>query len=141
MTDYYELTERVAKVELLPGTSTTVRSYNGAFPGPLIRARRGRTASVHVRNQLDVGTVVHLHGGVTPPDSDGFPMDLIPPGGERPFVYPNDHPAATLWYHDHAMDHTGQNIYMGWLAPTSSRTNTRALWVCRMGSLTYRWSS
>jgi FtsP/CotA-like multicopper oxidase with cupredoxin domain len=28
-------------------------------------------------------------------------------------VYPNDQRAATLWYHDHAMHHTGRNVYMG----------------------------
>src|SRR5215467_6012273 len=78
-TDYYELTERVGQVELLPGLATSVWGYNGQFPGPLIRARRGRTASVHVRNQLTTPTVMHLHGGLTPAESDGFPMDLVPP--------------------------------------------------------------
>jgi len=112
-TDYYQMTERVARVELLPGYSTTAWTYNGVFPGPLIRAKRGRTASVHVTNQLTTDTVVHLHGGLTPPESDGFPMDLIPPGGERDLVYPNTRRGSTLWYHDHTMDHTGQNIYMG----------------------------
>jgi spore coat protein A len=112
-TDYYELTERVGRVQLLPGLTTTVWGYNGQFPGPLIRARRGRTASVRVQNQLSTPTVVHLHGGVTPAESDGFPMDLVQPGGERTYVYPNTRRASTLWFHDHAMDATGRNIYMG----------------------------
>jgi spore coat protein A len=112
-TDYYELTEQVGQAELLPGLTTGVWGYNGQFPGPLIRARRGRTASVHVQNQLTTGTTLHLHGGLTPPDSDGFPMDLVPPGGERTYVYPNNRRAAMMWFHDHAMDATGRNIYMG----------------------------
>jgi FtsP/CotA-like multicopper oxidase with cupredoxin domain len=111
--DYYELTEHVSQVEILPGLSTTAWTHNGMFPGPLIRATRGRPATVRVRNQLTTATAVHLHGGVTPPESDGFPMDLVEPGGVRDYVYPNDHRAATLWYHDHAMGFTGQNIYMG----------------------------
>jgi FtsP/CotA-like multicopper oxidase with cupredoxin domain len=111
--DYYQLTERVAQVEILPGLKTTVWGYNGAFPGPLIRAKRGHAARISVSNQLATDTVVHLHGGLTPPESDGFPMDLIPPGGGRDFVYPNDRRASTLWYHDHAMGSTGKNIYMG----------------------------
>src|SRR5260370_27021569 len=32
---------------------------------------------------------------------------------EHNYVYPNDRRAATLWYHDHAMGATGQNVYMG----------------------------
>jgi spore coat protein A len=112
-TDYYELTESIGQMELLPGLRTSIWGYNGQFPGPLIRARQGRTASVHVRNQLTTSTVVHLHGGLTPAESDGFPMDLVPPGGERTYVYPNQRRAAMLWFHDHAMGATGRNIYMG----------------------------
>jgi len=58
-------------------------------------------------------TVVHLHGGMTPAESDGFPMDHVMPGDSREYVYPNAQRAATLWYHDHAMDRTGRNISMG----------------------------
>ena len=29
----------------------------------------------------EVRAVVHLHGGKTPPDSDGYPEDWYPPGG------------------------------------------------------------
>ncbi len=58
-------------------------------------------------------TVVHLHGGVTPADSDGFAMDMVTPGESRTYTYPNRQRACTLWYHDHAMDRTGENIYRG----------------------------
>ena len=112
-TDYYEVTQREAQLEILPGLQTTIWGYEGMLPGPTIHARRGRCVVVAHTNRLTVPTVVHLHGGVTPPDSDGFPTDLILPGQIRTYVYPNNQSAATLWYHDHAMDHTGQNIYMG----------------------------
>ena len=112
-TDYYEIVQREERVEILPGRPTVIWGYNGTFPGPTIKARRGRTVSVRQVNQLGTPTVVHLHGGVTPPDSDGFPMDHIMPGEAREYVYPNAQRAATLWYHDHTMDHTGRNIYMG----------------------------
>ena len=36
-------------------------------------------------NRLGTPTVVHLHGGVTPPESDGFPMDHIMPGEAREY--------------------------------------------------------
>ncbi len=112
-TDYYEITQREAEIGILPGLRTQVWGYEGMFPGPTIKARRGRIVVVRQTNSLAVPTVVHLHGGVTPPDSDGFPTDVIMPGQSKSYVYPNDQRAATLWYHDHAMHHTGRNLYMG----------------------------
>jgi spore coat protein A, manganese oxidase len=33
--------------------------------------------------------------------------------GRREYRYPNDQPAATLWYHDHRMGLTGPSVYRG----------------------------
>lgn len=33
--------------------------------------------------------------------------------GTATFRYPNDQPAATIWYHDHALGMTRQNVYAG----------------------------
>ena len=111
-TDYYEIEQRQAAVEILPGRQTTIWGYQGMFPGPTIKTRQSHRTVIRHTNKLEVPTVVHLHGGATPSDSDGFPTDLVSPGGQKTYSYPNDR-AATLWYHDHAMDHTGRNIFMG----------------------------
>ena len=111
-TDYYEIEQRQASVEILPGRRTAIWGYQGMFPGPTIKTRQGRRTVIRHANKLAVPTVVHLHGGATPSDSDGFPTDLLLPGRQKTYSYPNDR-AATLWYHDHAMDHTGLNIFMG----------------------------
>jgi FtsP/CotA-like multicopper oxidase with cupredoxin domain len=124
-----EITQRVAEVEILPGTRTTVLGYDGIFPGPTIESRRGGPVRVRHRNQLPVPTVVHLHGGHTPPEHDGWPTDLLLPAGSalsaathhggdvtvgvREYTYPMDQRAATLWYHDHRMDFTGPQVYRG----------------------------
>ncbi|MBC7277530.1 multicopper oxidase family protein [Nocardioides sp.] len=140
-TDYYEITQRVADAEIIPGATTEIWGYNGTFPGPTIVSERGRQVVVRHRNELPVPTVVHLHGGVTAPEHDGFPTDLVVPSGwdatrdegkgaheghtpgsgspaevtevERDYVYPLDQPAATLWYHDHRMDFTGPQVWRG----------------------------
>jgi FtsP/CotA-like multicopper oxidase with cupredoxin domain len=45
---------------------------------------------------------------------DGGQMSGASPSKyEHNYMYPNDQRAATLWYHDHAMGATGQNVYMG----------------------------
>ncbi|SPL93681.1 Multicopper oxidase [[Actinomadura] parvosata subsp. kistnae] len=111
--DFYELTERAAEAELLPGLRTPNWGYGGTFPGPTIRARSGRRTVVKLINQLGEPTVLHLHGGHTPPESDGYPTDLVAPGASREYVFPLEQRAATLWYHDHRMDYTGPQVWRG----------------------------
>ncbi|MFC7715919.1 multicopper oxidase domain-containing protein [Nonomuraea recticatena] len=72
--DRYEITQREASAEILPGVRTPLWTYEGAFPGPTIESRRGRPVTVTHRNELPVPTVVHLHGGRT----------LRPPTATRP---------------------------------------------------------
>jgi spore coat protein A len=69
----------------------------------------------------EVRGVVHLHGGKTPPESDGYPEDWYVPGQSRTYYYPNRQDAALLWYHDHTMGINRLNIYAGLLG----------LWVVR----------
>jgi FtsP/CotA-like multicopper oxidase with cupredoxin domain len=112
-TDYYELAQRAADVPIMPGRTTRVWGYDGQFPGPTIEARSGRRTVVRVRNGLAEPTVTHLHGGRTPPSSDGYPTDLVAPGTFREYEFPLDQRAATLWYHDHRMDRTGPQVWQG----------------------------
>ncbi|MGI8821676.1 MAG: multicopper oxidase family protein [Chthoniobacterales bacterium] len=112
-TDYYDVTMQVGQKEIIPGALTTIWGYNGMMPGPTIVARSGRRTVVRQVNNLQESVSVHLHGGHTPPSSDGNPTDLIGPGGLKTYDYPNNAQAATLWYHDHAIDVTGRHIYMG----------------------------
>jgi FtsP/CotA-like multicopper oxidase with cupredoxin domain len=104
---------QVGTKEILPGKLTTIWGYNGMYPGPTIKARTGRRTVVRQLNNLQESMSVHLHGGHTPPDSDGHPTDLVGPGATKTYNYPNNQVAATLWYHDHAIDVTGRHIYMG----------------------------
>jgi spore coat protein A, manganese oxidase len=107
--------------------------YEGSVPGPTFEARSGGELVVEWVNRLpahhflpidhrlhgaepgkpEVRAVVHLHGGRTPPDSDGYPEDWYPPGGSATYFYPSNQDATTLWYHDHAMGINRLNIYAG----------------------------
>ncbi|MEU0629976.1 multicopper oxidase family protein [Streptomyces sp. NPDC005989] len=80
-TDYYEITARPGLARVVPGHDTEVWGYQGMFPGPTIESRSGRRTVVTHRNELPHPTVVHLHGGHMPHDSDGYPMDQIAPRG------------------------------------------------------------
>ncbi|MFC4944016.1 multicopper oxidase family protein [Pseudonocardia sp. GCM10023141] len=127
----YRITQRVGQAEILPGLRTPILGYDGIFPGPTFESRSGRPIVVRHRNELPVPTVAHLHGGHTPPESDGWPLDLVLPvddpggwmqhgsmvgdvvKGEREHRYPLAQRAATLWYHDHRMDFTAPAVYRG----------------------------
>ncbi|UPK74761.1 multicopper oxidase family protein [Nocardioidaceae bacterium SCSIO 66511] len=128
--DHVEITQRTAEVEILPGKKTPILGYDGEFPGPTIVSRSGTPTVVRHTNKLDIPVVVHLHGGHTPSESDGFPIDFIMPEGSHQmphghaangqvkhghfaYEYPMKQRAATLWYHDHRMDFTGPTVYHG----------------------------
>lgn len=112
-TDFYEITSRTAAEEILPGFSTEIHGYGGSYVGPTIKAKVGRRVVVRHTNQLPHPTAVHLHGAHVPASSDGFPTDVIDTGATKTYEYPNNQPAATLWYHDHAHHHETENIYRG----------------------------
>jgi len=114
---------------------TRLWSYGGSVPGPTFEARGGQGLLVEWANELpekhflpidhslhgaekstpEVRGVVHLHGGKTPPESDGYPEDWYVPGQSRTYFYPNKQDATLLWYHDHTMGINRLNIYAGML--------------------------
>lgn len=112
-TDHYNLTIKQGTARILHGKDTPVLTFNGEFPGPTIRATRGRQAIVRVTNRLDTQTAMHLHGGAVPPEDDGHPLDCMEPGATRTYHYPNDQPGCTLWYHDHAHHLEAEHVYRG----------------------------
>jgi len=72
--------------------------------------------TVHGATEMDriaPRSVLHLHGGVTPPESDGHPHATLMPGESFVHRFPNRQEAACLWYHDHAMGITRLNAYAG----------------------------
>lgn len=111
--DYYDVTMRAATQQVVPGKLTGIWGYEGAWPGPTIRARSNRRTVVQQSNALAVDTTIHTHGANVQPSSDGHPTDFIRPGGSKVYDLPNTQPAATLWYHDHANMATSRNVYMG----------------------------
>lgn len=83
--------------------STDVWAFNGAVPGPTIRARVGDKLRITVENKLAEETAVHWHGIRVPNAMDGVPyltQKPIAPGAS--FVYEFALPdAGSYWYHPH----------------------------------------
>ncbi|HEX2897901.1 MAG TPA: multicopper oxidase domain-containing protein, partial [candidate division Zixibacteria bacterium] len=113
--------------------ASTVWGYNGTYPGPTIEATVGQPIEVKWINSLpahhlfaidyticgaeawqpEVRTVVHLHGGHVPAESDGYPEAWFTAKNFGLYEYPNNQMGATLWYHDHAMGISRLNVYAG----------------------------
>lgn len=111
-----------------------------SFPGPTIEAIQGVPTYITWENHLPlhhilpvddtlpipqsttgVPAVVHLHGGVVAPDSDGsnyawFTADFAEKGEKwtrSTYEYPNVQHPGNLLYHDHAFGITRLNILAG----------------------------
>jgi spore coat protein A len=112
---------------------TRMWGFNATSPGPIFETRSGEGLLIEWANELpathflpidhtlhgaesdkpDVRCVIHLHGGKTPPQSDGYPEDWVVPGKSQLCHYPNRQDAALLFYHDHTMGINRLNIYAG----------------------------
>gem|GEM_PF-377131 len=108
--------------QILPGSPTTMWTYNGSFPGPIIRRPAGVPTNVTFTNHLpaSAGSLsVHHHGTQAPEQDDGHPSRfLIAPGASKTYTYPGiddgaPERAAPQWYHDHRDMVTGRNVWMG----------------------------
>ncbi|KAL8463568.1 hypothetical protein ACS0TY_034282 [Phlomoides rotata] len=111
-------------------------------PGPTIEALHGISTDINWENYLPskhilpwdptiptaiphtkkgIPTVVHLHGGIDEPQSDGYSTawftsrfrETGPSWTKKTYHYHNLQHPGTLWYHDHAMGLTRVNLLAG----------------------------
>jgi FtsP/CotA-like multicopper oxidase with cupredoxin domain len=88
---------------LQPGARPSNAWLYGRRPFPLLRVRRGETATVTVRNRLAQHTSIHWHGVRVPNAMDGVPyLTQDPVWPDKTFTYrfaPPD--AGTYFFHPH----------------------------------------
>ncbi|WP_456340113.1 multicopper oxidase domain-containing protein [Streptomyces rubiginosohelvolus] len=127
----YEGTHVGPTIEAKRGSRRRIAWENdlsGAYPLPAVRVpfaydpelplmwdrpgREGAAARADVA-ELPPWAVVHLHGAVTGGGNDGWAENAVLPGAAQLAEYPNDQPAAGLWYHDHATHITHLNVMTG----------------------------
>lgn len=96
------LEAKVSDVELAPGRTVSMWTYNGQLPGPRIEARAGDTVRVRFKNSLPEATTIHWHGVRVPAAMDGVPAVQSPIAAGAEFTYEFVVPdAGTFWYHPH----------------------------------------
>lgn len=99
----YTLRIAVSALEIAPDHIISVTTYNGQFPGPLIRLREGQPVTVDIFNDTEVPEQIHWHGQMVPVDVDGASEEgtpFIPAHGRRRLTF-TPRPAGFRFYHTH----------------------------------------
>ena len=109
----YALHIRTSPVEIAPKRIISATTYNGHFPGPLLRFKEGQQVTVDVYNDTDTPEQLHWHGQKLSTEVDGTAEEgtpFIPAHGQRRLVFtPN--PAGFRFYHTH--NRAGANLAAG----------------------------
>jgi FtsP/CotA-like multicopper oxidase with cupredoxin domain len=79
----YTLHIAATPIEIAPKKIISAISYNGQFPGPLLRFKEGRTVTVDVFNDTDTPEQLHWHGQLIPTSVDGAAQEGAPFGNRR----------------------------------------------------------
>jgi FtsP/CotA-like multicopper oxidase with cupredoxin domain len=96
------LEAKASDVEIAPGRTISMWTYNGQLPGPRIEARAGDTVRIRFKNSLPEATTIHWHGVRVPAAMDGVPAVQSPIAAGAEFTYEFVVPdAGTFWYHPH----------------------------------------
>ena len=66
----YTLRIETSPVEIAPKRIISITTYNGQFPGPLLRFKEGQQVTVDVFNDTDTPEQLHWHGQKIPTDVD-----------------------------------------------------------------------
>ena len=99
----YALHIKNSPIEIAPKRIISATTYNGQFPGPLLRFKEGQQAIIDIYNETDTPEQLHWHGQQIPVDVDGASEEgtpFIPARGKRRISF-NPKPAGFRFYHTH----------------------------------------
>ncbi|OBJ22995.1 copper oxidase [Mycobacterium colombiense] len=117
----YTLRIGSGKAELAPDRIVSTLTYNGQFPGPLLRFKEGRRTWVDVFNDTDSPEQLHWHGQHVGVDVDGAAEEGtpdIPAHGMRRISFVPG-PAGLRFYHTHVVPRAdlSRGQYSGLVGP------------------------
>ncbi|MEP7355360.1 MAG: multicopper oxidase domain-containing protein, partial [Acidobacteriota bacterium] len=109
----YTLTIAVKPVELAQDHIVSMTTYNGQFPGPLLRFKEDTPVTIDIHNQTDKPEQLHWHGQFLSTDVDGAAEEgtpFIPPQGSRRITF-TPKPSGFRFYHTHVR--AGEDLNAG----------------------------
>jgi FtsP/CotA-like multicopper oxidase with cupredoxin domain len=109
----FTLLIQTSPVEIAPNRIISATTYNGQFPGPLLRFKEGRQVTIEIHNETDAPEQLHWHGQKVSTDVDGAAEEgtpFIPARGTRRISF-TPGPAGFRFYHTH--NRAGANLAAG----------------------------
>jgi FtsP/CotA-like multicopper oxidase with cupredoxin domain len=109
----YALHIKSSPVEIAPKRIVSATTYNGQFPGPLLRFKEGVPVAVDVFNETDTPEQLHWHGQRVSTDVDGAAEEgtpFIPAHGMRKIAF-TPSPSGFRFYHTH--NRAGEDLAAG----------------------------
>lgn len=109
----YTLRIKASPIEIAPQRIISTVTYNGQFPGPLLRMKEGESVTVDIINDTDSPEQLHWHGQKVSTDVDGAAEEgtpFIPAHGKRQITF-TPRPAGFRFYHTH--NRAGGNLAAG----------------------------
>jgi FtsP/CotA-like multicopper oxidase with cupredoxin domain len=92
-----------APIELSPKRIVSTVTYNGQFPGPLLRFKEGEPVTIDIFNDTDTPEQLHWHGQTLSTDVDGAAEEgtpYVPALGSRRINF-TPQPGGFRFYHTH----------------------------------------
>lgn len=99
----YTLHIKNSPVEIAPKRIISATTYDGQFPGPLLRFKEGQPVTIDLFNETDTPEQLHWHGQRVPTDVDGAAEEgtpFIPAQGRRRISF-TPRPSGFRFYHTH----------------------------------------
>ena len=99
----YSLHIKNSAVEIAPKRIVPATTYNGQFPGPLLRLKEGQPVTIDLFNETDTPEQLHWHGQKVSTDVDGAAEEgtpYIPAHGMRRVSF-TPSPSGLRFYHTH----------------------------------------
>lgn len=99
----YTIRIAASPVEIAPKLILSTTTYNGQFPGPLLRFKEGQSVTVDILNDTPTPEQLHWHGQTVPVDVDGAAEEgtpFVPAHGKRRITF-TPRPSGLRFYHTH----------------------------------------
>jgi FtsP/CotA-like multicopper oxidase with cupredoxin domain len=99
----YTIRIAASPVEVSSKLIISTTTYNGQFPGPLLRFNEGQPVTIDIINDTSAPEQLHWHGQIVPVDVDGAAEErtpYVPAHGRRRITF-TPRPSGLRFYHTH----------------------------------------
>lgn len=125
----FTLTAQTSNLEVEPGKTLSVWTFDNSVPGPDIRIKQGDKVKITLKNELPEPSSIHWHGVSVPISMDGIPgvtQNAVQPGKSFTYEFTATVP-GTHWYHSHqdSVNQIDRGLYGSFIVEAKDDQATR----------------